>query len=52
MHDTNMRIASKKLYYLVGTVISKDLKTMHNLTSNMVNNALRLIKFFSREIFW
>ena len=49
MHDTNYRNATKKLYYSIETVITKDLGTMNNLTSNTQTNALRLIKFLAEK---
>ena len=49
MHDTNPRNAFKKLYYSVESVITKDLPTMTNLTSNTETKALRLIKFLAEK---
>ena len=49
MHDTNYRNATKKLYYSIETVITKDLGTMNNLTANTQTNALRLIKFLAEK---
>ena len=49
MHDTNHRNASKKLYYSVETVVTKDLGTMNNLTANTQTNALRLMKFLAEK---
>lgn len=49
MHDTNYRNATKKLYYSVETVITKDLGTMANLTANTQTNALRLMKFLAEK---
>ncbi|WP_407381388.1 ATP-binding protein [Methanobrevibacter sp.] len=49
MHDTNHRNASKKLYYSVESVITKDLGTMNNLTANTQTNALRLMKFLAEK---
>ncbi|WP_292791305.1 AAA family ATPase [Methanobrevibacter sp.] len=49
MHDTNHRNASKKLYYSVESVVTKDLGTMNNLTANSQTNALRLMKFLAEK---
>ncbi len=49
MYDTNQRNASKKLYYSVETVVTKDLGTMNNLTANTQTNALRLMKFLAEK---
>ena len=49
MHDTNYRNATKKLYYSVESVVTKDLGTMNNLTVNTQTNALRLMKFLAEK---
>ena len=49
MHDTNYRNASKKLYYSVEAVVTKDLGTMSNLTANTQTSALRLMKFLAEK---
>ena len=49
MHDTNYRNITKKLYYSVESVITKDLGTMNNLTVNTQTNALRLMKFLAEK---
>ena len=49
MHDTNCRNASKKLYYSVEAVVTKDLGTMSNLTANTQTSALRLMKFLAEK---
>ena len=49
MYETSDLNASKKLYYSVETVITKDLGTMNNLTANTQTNALRLMKFLAEK---
>ena len=49
MHDTNYRVAFKKIYYAVESVITKDLGTMNNLTIDTQTKALRLIKFLAEK---
>ena len=49
MHDTNPRVAFKKIYYAVESVITRDLGTMSNLTMDTQTKALRLIKFLAEK---
>ena len=49
MHDTNYKNTFKKLYYSIESVITKDLPTMTNLTSNTETKALRLVKFLAEK---
>lgn len=49
MHDKNPRKSYKKIFHTVDTVVTKDLRTIRNITSNTEDQALRLLKFLAQK---
>ena len=49
MHEKNQRQIYKKLYNSVDTIITKDLKTISNITTKSEDQAQRILKFLAQK---
>lgn len=49
MHDKNPEKSYRKIFRTVDTVVTKDLGTIRNITSNTEDQALRLLKFLAQK---
>ena len=49
LHDRNPRRAYNKIFRSVETIITQDLTTIKNITSNTANQSLRVLKFLAEK---